>query len=110
MEELRLILETVVQIGGYAYLLFIIYLAKGLLMNLLWAGVLILIVRSCFRLIQTATEHLRFGRTLGFTNPLTVGERKRANEVFDLGMEKWDSVYDCKAEEYCSLPLRKEDS
>ncbi len=111
MEELKLILETVATIGGYAYLLFILYLTKGLLLNVLWAAMFFFVVKGGFRLIQVAVDRFRFGDSLGFTSPLSRSEKERVRVVFDLGQEKWKSVYTTKINDtYTDPPCAKEDS
>jgi len=87
MEELKLILETVSELGGSAKWLFIIYTIKGFLVHILVAVCVFYGLHRGFYLFENSLFVGKVAEKLGFELPLLAHEKRRIMEVFNKGLK-----------------------
>lgn len=92
MEELKLILQTVGELGGSAMWLFIVYMVKDLLIYFAGFGCLFFFVFMITKIVQKLIEGLslieKIKVRMRFVGDLTPREKETIMETLDKGLNK----------------------
>ena len=88
MQELTQILQTVEKIGGYAYLLFILYLAKQLITTGAVLTFFYFALKRLFVMLGDLTTLSQFASLADITSPLSASEKQELKRIFIKGLQK----------------------